>query len=123
MSFSTQQAVACIFAVTAVILGALGAHGPVHEILIYHTPESLLPKWETAVFYHLTHSIVLLVLARTSPRVVGPFVCFMAGILLFSGSLYIYGFTGVKILGAITPFGGLCLMAGWIWLAFSKPTS
>ncbi|PTX94712.1 DUF423 domain-containing protein [Verrucomicrobia bacterium LW23] len=124
MSSQSLQAVACVLGFTAVVLGALGAHGPVHNIVLAN---NMLDRWQTAVFYHIVHAVVILVLARTAPSTLtlmsglGPAACFLGGILLFSGSLYVMAYTGVKVLGAITPIGGLCFLAGWIWLAFTKP--
>lgn len=99
----------------AVVLGAAGAHGPVHEILVRLDTHAI---WETAVLYHLVHAVVLLVLSgrATVPR--GPFFSFLIGQVLFSGSLYVLALTGIKWLGAITPLGGIGLLIGWIWLLF-----
>jgi len=103
----------------AILLGASGAHGPVHEKLIA-TGE--LAHWDTAVQYHLPHAVLLLVLALfASDKGAAKWAwrMILAGIVLFSGSLYVLAFTGVKWLGAITPLGGLSLMVGWLLLAFS----
>ena len=95
--------------------GAFGVHALKGVLEAHHAREI----WNTAVLYHLVHVPVLLWLAReqSSPRI--PFLCFAFGILLFSGSLYLLAVTGFTWLGAITPIGGLLLMAGWAWIAWS----
>jgi uncharacterized membrane protein YgdD (TMEM256/DUF423 family) len=104
----------------AILLGAMGAHGPLHERL---KAAGELSHWETAVQYHLPHAVVLLLLALLSDPSAGAmrwaWRMILAGILLFSGSLYVLAFTGVKWLGAITPVGGLSLMIGWLLTGFS----
>lgn len=103
----------------AILLGAMGAHGPLHERL---KAAGELSHWETAVQYHLPHAVVLLLLALLSHQSAGAmrqaWRMILAGILLFSGSLYLLAFTGVKWLGAITPLGGLSLMIGWLLAGF-----
>jgi uncharacterized membrane protein YgdD (TMEM256/DUF423 family) len=96
-----------------VALGAFGAH-----LMKAHLQAlQMTGVWETAVFYHLIHAVVLLLLATRPvvPRLAWSF--FLAGIALFSGSLYLLAYTGVHWLGAITPLGGLGLLAGWAVLA------
>ena len=77
--------------------------------------------WKTAVLYHFIHALALLLLAALPTVSRAAASLFVAGILLFSGSLYLLALTNVKWLGAITPLGGLCFLAGWIWLAFRPP--
>jgi uncharacterized membrane protein YgdD (TMEM256/DUF423 family) len=98
-----------------IALGAFGAHALKGLLEVHHAREI----WNTAVLYHLIHAPVLLWLARgqSVPRI--PFLCFAFGILLFSGSLYLLAITGITWLGAITPIGGLLLMAGWTFIAWS----
>lgn len=101
----------------SVALGAFGAHG-LRERL---TPD-LLAVWKTAVEYQCYHALALLVLGlllrQTPPLpVAGPAWCFVGGTLLFSGSLYVLALSGIRMLGAITPLGGLLFLAGWAWLA------
>lgn len=103
----------------AVMLGAFGAHG-----LKTRVDASLLEVWGTASQYHLYHALALLVvglLARqlgASGLLVAGWILF-AGMLIFSGSLYVLVLSGQKWLGAITPLGGLTLIVGWLWLAWS----
>ena len=97
----------------AVVLGAFGAHG-LKAILIQNETTSI---WEKAVFYHFIHAVMLFILARQRPFALAPWACFLAGILIFSGSLYLLALTNLRWLGATTPFGGMCFLAGWGWLA------
>jgi uncharacterized membrane protein YgdD (TMEM256/DUF423 family) len=101
----------------AVALGAFGAHG-----LKARVPADLLAVFETAARYHLIHALAIVAVAWAAERFPGTCVTaagwlFLGGILLFSGSLYALVLTGVRGLGAITPLGGLALIAGWILLA------
>ena len=97
----------------AVALGAFGAHGLTPTLLRHGT----LAIWEKAVLYHFVHTLAMLALAlhRQTPR--GPWWCFLAGIVIFSGSLYLLAATNTRWLGAVTPLGGLSFLAGWAWLA------
>lgn len=107
--------VAGIMGALGVALGAFGAHGLKNAV---SDPE-LLAIWETAARYHLIHALALGLVAvhPGEPRLAG--WLFVAGILVFSGSLYALVLSGVRVLGAITPIGGLALIAGWIALAFA----
>jgi uncharacterized membrane protein YgdD (TMEM256/DUF423 family) len=111
--------VSALLGFLAISLGASGAHGPVHEKL---KAAGELEHWETAVQYHLPHAVVLLLLtlfASSKPAMLWAWRMILAGVLLFSGSLYLLAYTGTKWLGAITPLGGLSLMAGWTLIALS----
>jgi uncharacterized membrane protein YgdD (TMEM256/DUF423 family) len=103
----------------AVALGAFGAHG-----LKNHLDAYLMGVWEKAVFYHFVHAFGLLLVdllrrtgALTSSSAASVSGLLLAGILLFSGSLYLLALTRITLLGAVTPFGGLAFLAAWIWLA------
>ena len=96
----------------AVALGAFGAHS-LKSTLELH---GMLDVWNKAVLYHFIHAIALLVLALYGSVNRGAWWLLFAGIFLFSGSLYILALTNLRCLGAITPFGGLCFLAGWAWL-------
>ena len=98
-----------------IALGAFGAHALKGLLEVHHAREI----WNTAVLYHLVHAPVLLWLARCQVVLQIPFSFFALGILLFSGSLYLLAITGITWLGAITPIGGLLLMAGWTFIAWS----
>lgn len=103
----------------AVIIGAFGAHGLKSKI----TPD-MLQVYKTGVEYHFYHALGLLligILALQSPSSFLNFAAafIFAGILIFSGSLYVLAITGIKWIGAITPLGGLSFIAGWVLLALS----
>ena len=103
----------------AVTFGAFGAHA-LRERL---SPE-MLAVFETGVRYHMYHALALLLVSAMMPRLGGWLVVtsgwlFTAGIVLFSGSLYVLAFTGITIFGAITPIGGLAFLAGWACLAIA----
>lgn len=102
-----------------VALGAFGAHG-----LRSRLSPDMLVVFETGVRYQMYHTLALLLVAALVPRAGGWLVVsagwlFVAGILLFSGSLYVLALTGVTMLGAITPLGGLAFLAGWACLAIA----
>ena len=104
-----------------VMLGAFGAHGLRNSLASAADGARRLEVWETAARYQLVHAVVLGLVALLSARFQSqavPFAgyLFQAGIVLFSGSLYVVAFTGARGFGAITPFGGLCFLAGWISL-------
>jgi uncharacterized membrane protein YgdD (TMEM256/DUF423 family) len=103
---------AALLGLLAVALGAFGAHGLKDLLAQNHTAAI----WEKAVFYHFIHTLMLFVLAQRRPIPSGPWLSFLAGILIFSGSLYLLAVTNVKWLGAITPLGGLSFLVGWGWL-------
>src|SRR5262245_50896078 len=108
--------VAAVLGFLGVACGAFGAHA-----LKSRLPENLLAAWHTAVQYHLLHAVALLALAlyaRSSGQSVDwPAGLMLAGVVLFSGSLYAMALSGVTRLGIVTPLGGLCLLAGWIALS------
>lgn len=97
-----------------VALGAFAAHA-----LKSHLSESALNTFETGVRYQMYHSIAILIVAllpERSTHFQTAGYLYAAGILLFSFSLYVLAWTGIKWLGAITPFGGLCFLAGHVFL-------
>src|SRR6184192_4004036 len=96
----------------AVALGAFGAHS-LKSTLELH---GMLDVWNKAVLYHFVHAIALLALALYGTVNRGAWLLLFAGILIFSGSLYTMALTNLRWLGAITPLGGLCFLAGWMWL-------
>lgn len=106
----------------AISLGAFGAHGMQEKWNALPEKQESIRRadvWRTAAQYHLAHSVALLALALTglSGRFRWTARCWIAGVLIFSGSLYLNSFTGIKMFGAITPFGGLLLLGGWFALA------
>ena len=116
MSFVTPLRIAAVLGFLAVMLGAFGAHGLKPTLVANGT----LAAWDTGALYHLVHAVVLLVLAQHAPLPRVAFALFVAGIVIFSGSLYVLALTNVRVLGAITPLGGACLLAGWLALAFKR---
>ena len=116
MNASTAFRLAAILGFLAVALGAFGAHG-LKDLLMRN---GMLPVWEKAVFYHIIHAVVLLFLASRAPLQNVAIWLFLVGVVVFSGSLYLLAFTGIKWLGAITPVGGLCLLGGWLTLAIAS---
>ncbi len=94
---------------TAIALGAFGAHA-LRGVLEANQTREL---WNTAVLYHLVHAPALLWAATAESFLKGAVLCWGFGIVLFSGSLYALALTKISMLGAITPVGGLLLMAGW----------
>jgi uncharacterized membrane protein YgdD (TMEM256/DUF423 family) len=115
------SAAGAIMLALAVMLGAFGAHGLRNRLDAYS-----MSVYEKAVFYHFIHALGLLMVsslsrigALTGPT--GAWVCglLLAGIVIFSGSLYALGVTGIRMLGAITPVGGLSFIAAWLLLAWA----
>jgi uncharacterized membrane protein YgdD (TMEM256/DUF423 family) len=103
---------------SAVALGAFGAHGLRSRLESLPDGVKRLEWWNTAAHYHLTHALALALAAWLVHRGAGASAVvagwsFIAGVLLFSGSLYLMTITGQTKLGAITPLGGLLLLAGW----------
>jgi uncharacterized membrane protein YgdD (TMEM256/DUF423 family) len=103
-----------VFGFFGVALGAFGAHG-LKKII---SPDMLV-IFETGVRYHVYHTFAILIVAffvEQYPAVRYSGRLFGAGIILFSGSLYVLALTGITMFGAVTPFGGICFLAGWIVL-------
>jgi uncharacterized membrane protein YgdD (TMEM256/DUF423 family) len=104
----------------AVALGAFGAHG-LKDILQRNGTTEI---WQTAALYHLVHAAVSLMVAANAgegkPWASRSWGFFFAGILVFSGSLYALALSNVRVLGAITPLGGLCLLGGWLALVVRR---
>jgi len=102
-----------------VAAGAFGAHA-----LKSRSSPELLQVFETGARYQMYHALALLAAGLGQARAPSPLwtwagALFGVGVLLFSGSLYLLALTGVRWLGALTPFGGLALLAGWIVLAIA----
>jgi len=117
MNSQAALRISAVIGFLAVALGASGAHGGLHDLV---QKNGLLATWETAVLYHLTHAVVMLIIATLRPVRIVAWWLMLAGIVVFSGTLYTLALTNVKWLGAITPLGGVCLLAGWLALAFGK---
>lgn len=117
MTNTAALRIAASLGVLAVSLGAFGAHG-LKELLASNGTAGI---WEKAVFYHLIHAVMLFILAGRTPLHTGVWFSFFTGILIFSGSLYLLAVTNLRWLGAITPFGGVSFIVGWVWLII-KPS-
>jgi uncharacterized membrane protein YgdD (TMEM256/DUF423 family) len=104
----------CVFAFLGVAAGAFGAHA-----LRGRVPPDLLAVFETGARYQMYHALALLAASRVAHRPCGSAAGWLlaAGIVLFSGSLYLLALTGTFWLGAVTPFGGAAFLAGWVALA------
>ncbi len=94
-------------------LGAFGAHG-----LRARLSAEMLAIYQTGVLYHLVHAVALLgvgLLAARAPSTAATIAgwAFTAGVVVFSGSLYMLAVSGVRVLGAITPLGGVAFLVGW----------
>ena len=98
----------------AVALGAFGAHALRQSL----TTRGTLDSWTTGVLYHLVHVAAMLAVVGLRPFPRWPWVLMLAGVLCFSGSLYLYALTEIRPLVFVTPIGGLFLLAGWFSLAF-----
>jgi uncharacterized membrane protein YgdD (TMEM256/DUF423 family) len=104
----------------AVALGAFGAH-----VLKARLSTDMLSVFQTGVQYQMYHALALILVAVLSNQFSNSGAVhwsgwlFFVGILLFSGSLYALSLSGVKVLGAITPLGGVAFLAGWIMLALA----
>ena len=115
--FATLGAISAFLAVAA---GAFGAHA-----LRARLSPDLLAVFETGARYQMYHALGLLAVAWMLSRWPGPWPAragwlFVAGTVLFSGSLYALALTGVRTLGAITPIGGVAFLAGWAALAYAS---
>ena len=108
----------CVLAALGVIMGAFGAHG-----LESRLSTDRLAIYNTAVDYHLYHALGLIVLGsvakatKSSPLLLWSAVTMLAGIVLFSGSLYLLALTNLRWLGMIAPFGGTAFIIAWLLLA------
>ncbi|MFZ6776896.1 DUF423 domain-containing protein [Undibacterium sp. Ji83W] len=112
-------ATAAILMFTGVAAGAFGAHG-----LKQMLSADMLAVWQTAVTYQMVHGLGMLALGIMLQQQDNALLrkaawAMLAGVIIFSGSLYALALTGVRILGAITPIGGVAFLAGWAMLAWA----
>jgi uncharacterized membrane protein YgdD (TMEM256/DUF423 family) len=109
---------AALLAALAVLLGAFGAHG-----LKFRLTHEMMAIYQTAVQYHMWHALGLAIVALTLLKwpelnlLSWAASLMVAGIVLFSGSLYALALTQIKLVGAITPFGGVAFIIAWILFA------
>jgi uncharacterized membrane protein YgdD (TMEM256/DUF423 family) len=111
----TYFRIAAALCFLAVALGAFGAHALKGAL----QSNGMLDVWNKAVLYHFLHALALIILALNAAGNRAAYFLIVAGIVFFSGSLYALALTNVRWLGAITPIGGLCFLAGWAWLIIS----
>ena len=107
-----QIRAAAVMGALGVALGAFGAHG-LEQVV---TDPHLLEVWDTGARYHLIHAVAMLAIADRPGVSPNTSRLWMAGTALFSGSLYTMAVTDLRWLGAITPLGGVCFIAGWLLL-------
>jgi uncharacterized membrane protein YgdD (TMEM256/DUF423 family) len=119
-------ALSAVSGFSAVALGAFGAHGLRKKLADAPDGARRMEWWQTGASYHLAHALAIGLAALLDERTPGNLPeaaawAFVAGILLFSGSLYVMTVTGIRALGAVTPLGGLGFLVGWgclFWSAF-----
>ena len=109
----------CILSALAVAIGAFGAHG-LKELLASNGKTEV---FETGVKYHFYHGLALLLIGLITFHVQNKWIIrswymILSGTVIFSGSLYILSISGIGILGAVTPFGGVLLISGWVSFAW-----
>jgi uncharacterized membrane protein YgdD (TMEM256/DUF423 family) len=119
MNHHLSRTVAALSGFFAVACGAFGAH------VLHSRFDALgtLSVWQTGVLYHLVHAVVLLVISRWNPFPRLAFWLMFGGSVIFSGSLYLLALTKILWIGAITPLGGLGMLAGWLALALKGKTA
>jgi uncharacterized membrane protein YgdD (TMEM256/DUF423 family) len=113
----TNLRIAAALCFLAVALGAFGAHALKSTLESY----GMLDVWNKAVLYHFIHAIALFALGLYGVNNRGAWWLILAGVVLFSGSLYVMALTNLRWLGTVTPLGGLCFLAGWGWLILWPP--
>ena len=125
MKNKTILKLAALLGILAVAIGAFGAHG-LEFILAQYGREA---TFETAVKYHFYHTLAIFLVGvlkstgQENKLLVYSVYCFLTGILVFSGSLYVLSLTNASWLGAVTPIGGLAFIFGWIFLFFGSGKS
>lgn len=115
MNSTMASRIAAAVGFLAVGVGAFGAHD-LKGVLSQNGTTGI---WQTAVFYHFIHAVLLFVLAERTPFPAVAWWSFLIGIFVFSGSLYLLAATNVLWIGAVTPLGGLSFLFGWGSLVFA----
>lgn len=122
----TVFVIAGVLGATGVALGAFGAHALKVWLQNAEDGAQRLAWWQTATEYHLWHALLVAVLAsqvHRFPRLrTGVMLC-VVGTLLFCGSLYVMTLTNIRVLGAVTPFGGVAFIVAWLWLVIGTRRS
>ena len=121
MNKKLSLTVGALFSGLGVLIGAFGAHGLKPDLLAHQTVDT----FETAVRYQMYHGLALLLygaIVNTNPNQLLRWssISWVAGVLLFSGSLYAYALSGVRTIAIITPFGGLAFLIGWLLFAIGQ---
>ncbi len=114
METSTRLRIAALVMFLGIALGAFGAHGLAERL----EETGRLANWETATIYLLIHGLAMFMVARTDSA--RGFFWFLAGVILFSGSLYALALSDISKFGAITPLGGISFLVGWARWIFAK---
>ncbi|MEP3390288.1 MAG: DUF423 domain-containing protein [Reichenbachiella sp.] len=109
--------IGAVLGLLSVVIGAFGAHG-LKDIL---EENGRLDVFETAVKYQMYHAFALLFTSLLAEKINGNWAtraifCFVIGVLIFSGSLYVLSISNIGMFGAITPIGGLFLIVGWVFV-------
>ena len=108
------QRLGAIFGFFGVVLGAMAAHGPLHDYLVR---TNHMEAWSSALFMQWVHALALLAVGQGRSARRGTIICWLTGVVLFSGSIYFLSlYPSQKWAGPVTPLGGLFLIAGWGWL-------
>jgi len=110
--------IGCLYGASSVALGAFGAHGLNKRI----AEPRRIANWATAAHYQLVHSVAILLSSSFAPQNRLAPSLFVAGVTMFSGSIYLLVLDPERFrsIGPVTPLGGLCLIGGWIALAFGR---
>lgn len=107
---------AIILGAVFIILGAFGAH-----VLVDMVSADRLIIFEKAVFYHIVHTVLIVILElQSKSQFIWSKRLFLSGILIFSGSLYLLVLTNTSWLGKVTPIGGLCFILGWLFIGIES---
>lgn len=110
-----------VLAAAAVVMGAFGAHALEDHLAQFENGARRMDVWKTAAHYHIVHAIALILVGltpSTKPKLINVAAwLLLLGISIFSGLLYIYSYTDLRILGAFVPIGGVSMIAGWITFA------
>lgn len=109
----TATRVAAILGFLGVSLGAFGAH----SLKVILEAQATTAIWQTAVLYHLVHAVAALWASDKRPAIVWVWT---AGVVIFSGTLYLLAITNVRWLGAITPIGGVLFLIGWMMIILKR---
>ena len=114
-------ALGAVLAAAAVVMGAFGAHGMEDYLAQFENGARRMDVWKTAAHYHIIHAVGLILVGLTpsaKPKLIN-FAAWLLviGIAIFSGLLYVYSYSDIRILGAFVPIGGVAMIAGWITFA------